>query len=160
MSAREPVCFSPTDQCQLPLIHDESGPPRLHGAPLGNDNAEGNSGGGAPIRNFNAGTHGAWSDWRKHYDRLVGDAKEHIDELTMAYIEKSKADLSEDVRKEKARELAMRSHLWELAAAHVFEEGWGGAGCRARDRVWRPNNDCNEGESRALGGDPTQETAT
>lgn len=28
-----------------------------------------------------AGTHGAWSDWRKHYDRLVGDAKEYVDGL-------------------------------------------------------------------------------
>jgi hypothetical protein len=107
------------------FMHDESGPPRSHGAPLGNDNAEGNPGGGAPSGNFNAGTHGAWSDWRKHYDRLVGDAKEYVDDLTNACIEKSKADLPDDIREEKARELATRYHLCDLAAVYVFEEGWG-----------------------------------
>lgn len=65
------------DHC---FMHNENSPPRSHGAPLGNDNAKGNPG-GAPIGNFNAGTHGAWSDWRKHYDRLVGDAKKYVDGL-------------------------------------------------------------------------------
>lgn len=107
------------------FMHDGTGTPPRHGAPTGNQNAVGNSGGGAPIGNFNAGVYGAWSDWRKHYDRLIADAKEYVDELTDAYLEKSKADLSNDVLEEKAREAATRSHLWQLAVGHVFEAGWG-----------------------------------
>lgn len=97
-----PTCGASTDsgtECQRRtdgepcFMHDWDGPPSSHGAPLGNNNAVGNSGGGAPKGNFNAGIHAGFSDWRKHYERLWGEAKEWVDELTEDYIARSKADL-------------------------------------------------------------------
>lgn len=63
-----PNCGHPTPNgtCQRPVpeegircfMHDESGPPSTHGAPPGNQNAIGNSGGGAPVGNANARKYG------------------------------------------------------------------------------------------------------
>jgi hypothetical protein len=58
------------------------------GAPVGNTNAVGNSGGpGAPPGNARAATHHGWSDPLKHYHRLAGEAKAAADELAQSAYE-------------------------------------------------------------------------
>ena len=97
--------------------------PRDTTALEGNNHAEGNAGGGAPEGNTNAVTYGAWCDWRKAYDRLSGDARSEVDELTESHIEHAKANLPSGLIEEKARELAMRHYLWRRATLQTSEEG-------------------------------------
>lgn len=89
----------------------------------GNDFAKDNSGGGPPTNNTNAEVHGGWSDPDKFYDRLEGDAKEYVDELTECHIDRSKADLPDDEIKEKAQELAVLQHQWSGPAVAWLEDG-------------------------------------
>lgn len=128
-----PTCGVSTDsgtECQRRtdggpcFMHDRSGPPSSHGAPLRNNNAVGNSGGGAPPLNFNAEVHAGFSDWEKHYERLWGDAKEWVDELTKDYINRSRADLSDEEIEAKAREAGTLAHMWRCASADSFRRGW------------------------------------
>lgn len=83
------------DRC---FMHNESGPPSSHVAPIGNDNAEGNSGGDAPELNLNTAKYGAWYDWRKLYEHLEGDAKASVEELTESSIESSNKSDSEELK--------------------------------------------------------------
>lgn len=104
-------------------MHDATGPPSSHGAPTGNQNAVGNSGGGALPLNFNAGTHAGFSSVDKHYRRLYGEAKEEIDRLAAGYVEVSKANLPRAAIKEKARELATLDHLWACTTIDTLDRG-------------------------------------
>lgn len=105
------------------FMHDLSGPPSSHGAPLGNDNAVGNSGGGAPPLNSNAVVHAGFSNWEKHYERLRGEAKKWVDEIAEDHINRSKADLPEDVIESKAREVSTLAHMWRCASADSLKRG-------------------------------------
>lgn len=123
LTDRDTRCQRRTDGGRC-FMHDSSGPPSSHGAPHGNDNAVGNSGGGAPVLNFNAGTHAGFSDVEKHYQRLWGDAKEWVDELAADYVEVSKANLPQTVIDGKACELATLSHLWRCTTVDTLDRGW------------------------------------
>lgn len=105
------------------FMHDSSGPPSSHGAPAGNQNAGGNAGGGAPELNFNAGTHGGFSDWEKHYERLVGDDKRRVDERTAGYVDCSRANLPDMVIEGMARELATLSDMWYGTTLDTLDRG-------------------------------------
>jgi hypothetical protein len=128
-----PTCGALTDsgtECQRRtdggpcFIHSDGGPPSSHGAPPGNDNAVGNSGGGAPEGNFNAGIHAGFSDWRKHYERLTPDAKAWVDEHAESLITRSKADLTDSEIEAKAREAGTLAHMWRCATADSLKRGW------------------------------------
>lgn len=86
---------------------------------MGNQNAVGNSGGGAPIRNTNAEKYGSWNDSLKEYDRLDDRSKEFIEELVCETVARSKADLPEEQIETKARRMAvlnwMHSRGWTYA---------------------------------------------
>lgn len=124
-----PICSHPTDtgRCQRSVhdedtrcfMHDESGPPSSHGAPKGNQNAVGNSGGGAPVRNTNAKKYGSWCDPLKEYDRLDDQGQAFVEELVRDTVDRSKADLSKTQIKTKARRMGvlslMHSRGWAYA---------------------------------------------
>lgn len=119
-------------QCKRPAV-GEHGKCDKHGgastgpqdttALEGNDHAEGNAGGGAPEGNFNAGTYGAWCDWRKAYERFEGETKAYIDKLAESYVENAKALAPPEDIREKARELATRHWLSTRADAQIADEG-------------------------------------
>lgn len=98
-------------------------PPLSHGAPRENENAVGNSGGGAPELNFNAGTHGGFSDWKRHYERLAEDDKRRVDERTAGYIDCSRANLPDMVIEGTARELATLSDMWYGTTLNTLDRG-------------------------------------
>lgn len=105
------------DRC---FMHDASGPPSNHGAPLGNDNAVGNAGGGAPAENTNAVIHGGFCDTALLGERLSGPAREAADERAESAIEQSREtapDLDEDERRRLAWRWAVLSHQWDSASA-------------------------------------------
>lgn len=106
------------------FMHDESGPPSRHGGQPGNENAVGNSGGGAPPLNFNAGIHAGFSDVEKHYERLHSEVKQWVNDLAESYVAASKADLPREEIEAKARELATLTHMWRCAAADTLRRGW------------------------------------
>ena len=116
--------------CQRSPING-TGRCRLHGgaspgAPEGNQNAVGNSGGGAPEGNANAIRHAGWSDPAKHYDRLVDDARQQVDELVAAYTDRYRDAHGREPDEEEMnqlRELAAMHHQWWCATAVVLEEG-------------------------------------
>ena len=127
-----PTCGEVThtgDACQRPtdgrpcFLHDESGPPSTHGAPLGNDNAVGNSGGGAPRLNSNAEIHGGFGEWRKVYDRLDGKTKEHTNLLIADLREIAREhapDIDPERREELIQEYATLSIMHEKASCDAF----------------------------------------
>lgn len=131
----KPTCGHPTDSggpCKRTVaepdkhcfMHTGNGAPSGHGAPPENDNAVGNSGGGAPVGNTNAEKHGAWNDPLKEYKRLGGKEKEYIDELTESIVKKSKANLPQKEIERKARYLAIlmrQSHRGWAYAIHIEE---------------------------------------
>lgn len=99
------------------------------GAPEGNQNAVGNSGGGAPEGNANAMIHGAYGDLDLLDDRLVGDAREHVDELTESIIENATPwRVRDDELPERARRLALLMYQESLAQADSLPEENGGRG--------------------------------
>lgn len=112
-----PTCDYPTDNGSCGYLvhnddahcfmHDGSGPPSSHGAPPGNDNAVGNSGGGPPRLNTNAMKYGSWNDPLKVYERLDGEERARADELQRDYRERSNADLSGEKMQTKTRRLAV-----------------------------------------------------
>lgn len=95
------------DEGEYCFMHSGNGTPPGHGAPIGNQNAVGNSGGGAPVGNTNAEVYGSWSDPLKEYDRLDGEKKEYVDRLYTDLLERSQADLPQQKRERKARQLAV-----------------------------------------------------
>lgn len=108
------------DHC---FMHDDSGPPSSHGAPPKNDNAIGNSGGGAPIGNYNAATYHGWSDPELHYERLEGDAKSWVEERITWHTKRARADLSDGEIETKARQLATIEHQSWLAVIDTLSRG-------------------------------------
>lgn len=109
------------------FMHDGAGTPPRHGAPLGNQNAVGNSGGGAPPRNTNAEKYGSWNDPLKEYDRFDDRSKEFVEELVRDIVARSKADLPEEQIEMKARRIAvlnvMHSRGWAYALDNDDCEG-------------------------------------
>lgn len=110
-------------EADLCFMHDSSGPPRSHSAPTGNENAVGNSGGGAPRLNTNAAKHHGWSDPDKHYQRLEGDGKTWVDDRIAWYIEQANTDLSADEIEAKARRLATIDHQNWLTIIDTLDRG-------------------------------------
>lgn len=112
------------------FMHSGNGPPKSHGAPAGNDNAVGNSGGGAPEGNINSYKHGGRADALKHYHRLGGpaleEAEEHVESLVESYALVHQVDEDEaradDDRMDDFRRLAAMHHKWITATAKVLEE--------------------------------------
>ena len=94
------------DETDICFMHSGDGTPPGHGAPPGNQNAIGNSGGGPPAGNANAAKYHGWSDPHLHYERLESDAKEYVDERTELYVDHATADLPPDEIEEKAQLLA------------------------------------------------------
>lgn len=90
----------------------------------GNDYAEDNPGGGAPVGNDNSATHNGWADPDKFYERLEREQKEYVDKLTECYVEESKADLPEEEIQKKARRLAMCHMQWQSTTLDTFKRGW------------------------------------
>lgn len=127
-----PTCGYPIDTgpCQRSVhdedarcfMHDETGTPPGHGAPRGNQNAVGNAGGGAPYGNTNARKYGAWSDPLKEYSRLDEPAHRHISELVRDAIERSKADLSDEEVRIKAKRLAMLTMMYGWGWAYADDD--------------------------------------
>lgn len=101
------------DRC---FMHDETGPPSSHGAPLDNTNAVENTGGGAPPLNTNAQIHGAFGDPQLVDARLVHADREYVDALAAAIAPRLATDAD-------ARELALSLYTAQLAETDVFERG-------------------------------------
>lgn len=100
---------------------------RLHGgaggAPKGNTNSVGNSGGGAPELNRNAWKHGAFADTEKLNARLEGDAREHVDAIAASLIERAAETAPEmpaDRRRALAHEAAVVMYQEKLANADLI----------------------------------------
>lgn len=139
-----PTCDYPTDSGSCGYLvhnddahcfmHDGSGTPPGHGAPTGNQNAVGNSGGGAPARNTNAEKYGSWSDPLKEYDRLDDRAQAFVEKLVRGTVERSKADLSEEKIETKARRLGVLSLMHSRGWAHALGDDGEGLAVK-RERV-------------------------
>lgn len=102
------------------------------GAPPGNSNAVGNSGGpGAPKGNARAAKHHGWSDTLKHYHRLTSDAKELVDQYLAEYVEDYALVHGMDIEAVEAdeevmndlRRLAANHDQWMRTTGPIFEEG-------------------------------------
>lgn len=110
-------------------LHGDGGStPPGHGAPVGNDNAVGNSGGGAPKGNMNAFKYGAWCDSGMLYDRLRGEAKEWVDELVDSYADRyreNEEEPGEDMMRE-FEKLATMHHQIRLAMGESLRTGVAG----------------------------------
>lgn len=110
------------------LHGDGGGTPPGHGAPVGNDNAVGNSGGGAPKGNMNALKYGAWCDSGMLYDRLEGEAKEWVDMLVADYADRyreNEGEPSEETMRE-FEKLATMHHQTRLALGESLRTGVAG----------------------------------
>jgi hypothetical protein len=120
-------CGFPTDSgpCEFQIsagrercfMHDSSGAPASHGAPTGNTNGAGNSGGGAPEGNWNAAKYHGWSDSLKHYHRLAGSPREKVDRFLDEYVEDYALVHRMDIEEVEANEKVMNG-LRKLAAIH------------------------------------------
>lgn len=101
---------------------------------MGNQNAVGNSGGGAPIRNTNAEKYGSWNDPLKEYDRLNDRSKEFVEELVRDTVMRSKADLPKEQIETKARRMGVLSVMHSRGWAYTLgDDGDGLAVERERD---------------------------
>lgn len=87
---------------------------------MGNQNAVGNSGGGAPARNTNAEKYGSWSDPLKEYARLDDRTQAFVEELIRATVERSKADLPEKQIKTKARRMGVLNVMHSRGWVHAL----------------------------------------
>lgn len=123
LTANDTPCQRRTDGGPC-FMHDANGPPSSHGGQPGNDNAVGNSGGGAPPLNTNAQIHAGFANIEKHYQRLEGEEKEWVDNLAEAIAERSKADFSSTKRDRLALRIAILHHKWHCAVADTFDRGW------------------------------------
>jgi hypothetical protein len=112
-----PCGFEISEGRERCFMHDLAGPPASHGAPAGNSNAAGNSGGGAPKGNWNAATHHGWSDSLKHYHRLAGSPREKVDRFLDEYVEDYALVHRMDIEEVEADEKVMNG-LRKLAAIH------------------------------------------
>jgi len=88
-----------------------------------NDFAKDNDGGRPPENNDNAAIHNGWSDWRNYYERLDGDDKEYVDQLSDDFCNTAAEhapDVDPDRRKELAREAATLMILRRDASQDVW----------------------------------------
>jgi hypothetical protein len=99
-------------------LHDKSGIPNTHGAPEGNQNAVGNSGGGAPVGNTNALTHGSYASRETLWSKMSAAEREWFEALREAVIHRLDSD-QESVGEDVAWVLYRRS----LADVDLAERG-------------------------------------
>lgn len=115
-------------------MHDGTGLPPNHGAPRGNQNAIGNAGGGAPFGNTNARKYGSWSGPLKEYHRLDEQGQAYVDEMVREAVENSKADLSEEKIRSKAKRMAMLLVMYGAGWTYAFgDDGEGLVAVRERE---------------------------
>ena len=91
------------------------------GAPEGNDNAVGNSGGGAPEENTNAATHGLYVETNATYQQILSeDERQLVDDIFTDYLEEY-----EDLHGEATT--GTEAELFRIAVSyskHVHADNW------------------------------------
>lgn len=87
------------------------------GAPEGNQNATGNSGGSAPEGNTNAVTHGAYADHNSYYQDILGDTmQQFVDDVFADYLQEYRNLHGEPP-------LGIESELFRISVTHAKDIG-------------------------------------